>query len=66
MARIEKVIDILREKHGVSVRDYLGFGNTGQLKFTAAAYGELYWIGEHDWDNKLRGRGMTIQPRSCF
>ena len=36
MAKIESVIDTLREKHGISVRDHLGFGSVAnaQLKVT--------------------------------
>ena len=61
MTRINDFIDILKQKHGFSVREHLGFGNaaTKQLKFHTYKNGNKL-IGEFNSDNEAHGRGIGI------
>ena len=61
MAQINSVIDMLREKRGISVRDHLGFGNAAneQLRFFTDSDGDKC-IGERNSDNNLHGKGIAI------
>ncbi len=42
------------------MREYLGFGNAAnsELRFTTDSFG--FYIGEHNSDNYLQGRGIYI------
>jgi len=59
MAKINSVIDMLKEKHGISVREHLGFGNynykpslLGLLGLGNAATEKLKF--HTDWDGEKR------------
>jgi len=53
IARVEKLA-------GISVRDYLGFGNHTQVGLKYLKVGGNYLIGELNSENKLHGRGIAI------
>ena len=61
MTRINDFIDMLKQKHSISVREHLGFGNaaTQQLKFHTDLLGYKV-IGELNSDNKLHVKGIKI------
>jgi len=61
MTRINDTIDMLKQHHGISVRDHLGFGNaaTQQLKFHTYKNGNKVF-GELNSDNYLHGKGIRI------
>jgi len=61
MTIINDAIDMLKQKHDISVREHLGFDSaaTQQLKFHTYKNGAKS-IGELNFDNNLHGKGICI------
>ena len=54
--------EIARVEHraGISVRDYLGFGNHSQVGLKYFKDGDYHFIGELNSSNELHGKGISI------
>ncbi len=61
MAKINNAIDMLNEKHNISVREHLGLGDTAnsELRYSTSS-SKCEKIGEHNSNNNLHGRGIYI------
>ena len=60
MSRFLSEIARLEQRAGISVRDYIGFGNHTQVGLKYLKDNGIDCIGEFDSDNNLHGKGIAI------